>query len=96
MNRLRHSYRSKVTVTLIRKYDVIGAAALNTRCDCGRSSVRSFYHIARKIIVRHNGTAYGCNAYCLTLNIKLIHNLCYEAVDYAVRATGAIMKGRIG
>ena len=46
-------------------------------------------------IIRHNGTAYGRNAYRSALYAEFVYNFRNKAVNYAVRTAGAIMERRV-
>ena len=50
---------SQVTVTLIGEYQTVGPAALDTCCQCGRTTMGSLLPVDIYIIVREDGTAYG-------------------------------------
>ena len=49
----------QVTITLIGEYLTVGPAALDTRSQCGSTSVGSLLPVYIYIVVREDGTAYG-------------------------------------
>ena len=91
VNRFGHTDGGKVAIALIGEDDAVGAAALDARGNGGGTAVGGLNHIAGEVVVRHNGTADGGHTDGLPLDAQLVHHLGHEAVDDAVRATGAVV-----
>jgi hypothetical protein len=92
MNRFRRTDCGKVPVTLVCENNIFGVGSLNPGGNGGSPAMCRFLHIAVKIIVCKNRTAYGCNPDGISLHAKLIDYLCNKAMYYTVGTAGAIMK----
>ena len=95
-----HGFRSadsgKVAVALVGKHGKLRVGALYACRNGGRSAVGGFDHIAVEIIICKHRAADGRYAHGVALDTELVDDLGNKAVDYPVRAAGAVMERRIG
>src|SRR5699024_1033428 len=93
------SFRStdgrQVIIVLIGEDDVVRQCALEAGGHSGSTSMGRFYHIAVKIIVRHNRAADRAYAYGLSFHTQLVNDLRHQTVDNAVGTSRAVMEGGI-
>lgn len=95
VNDLSRTDSRKVAVTLICKYELIGVSSLDT-CSYRRStSVRSFKHIAFKIIISHNRASDRTNTDSFALDTHFVNYFGYKSVYYTVSTAGAIVGGHV-
>ena len=93
---------SEVAVALVGEYEgVLADNTLCAGCNCGSTAVCGFVHIAVKVIICKNGASDRSNADDLAFLddaflFELFNGLCYQAVDNAVVAAGAVMELLIG
>ena len=97
VNGLCHTYRSKVAVALISKYDIVGIHySANCACGSGSSAVSCLKHVAFKIFISEYCASYGNNADSAVNFSELFQNLSYKFVNDAVSTSRAIMQRSIG
>ena len=82
--------------SLIGEHQGIRLGALYAGCHSRGAAVSGFKHIHVKVIIGKNRAAHGSHTHYICTHAGLFKSLCYQTVDYAVVAAGAIVEGLVG
>ena len=96
VNNLRCADGGQVAVALIGEHGPVGQHALDARRHGGRAAVRGLHHIAVEVIIGKHRATHGRDAHSLVADTQLVQGLGHQAVNDAMRATGAVMERLVG